>query len=110
MKNELTTKSLNLNVPHGTKLLADVSGGVDSMVLCDLLFKSNIYFEVAHCNFQLRKKDSDEDETFVRNYCLKNDLNYFVKKFDVKEFKDSGNFSTQMAARELRYNWFQELM
>lgn len=110
MKNELTTKSLNLNVPHGTKLLVAVSGGVDSMVLCDLLFKSNIYFEVAHCNFQLRKKDSDEDETFVRNYCLKNDLNCFVKKFDVKEFKDSGNFSTQMAARELRYNWFQELM
>lgn len=91
-------------------LLLAVSGGVDSMVLCDLLLKSNKTFAVAHCNFQLRGIDSDSDEEFVRNYCIQNQLGFYSKKFNVKEYKQSGNFSTQMAARELRYAWFREIM
>jgi len=91
-------------------LLVAVSGGVDSMVLCDLLRKTNKHFSVAHCNFQLRGKESDEDEEFVRNYCIQNQIEFHSKKFNVKEFKQSGNYSTQMAARELRYAWFRKLM
>ena len=90
--------------------LVAVSGGVDSMVLCDLLLKTNRKFSVAHCNFQLRGNDSDEDEKFVRNYCIQNQIEFHFKKFNVKEFKSSGNYSTQMAARELRYAWFRELL
>jgi tRNA(Ile)-lysidine synthase len=92
------------------KILVAVSGGVDSMVLCDLFLKSGIQFSVAHCNFQLRGTDSDVDEEFVRNYCLKNQIEFHSKKFNVKEYKQSGNFSTQMAARDMRYAWLRKLI
>lgn len=91
------------------RLLIAVSGGIDSMVLCDLLLKANKTFSVAHCNFQLREKDSDGDEEFVRDYCIRNRIEFFSKRFNVKEFKSSGNYSIQMAARELRYTWFRRL-
>ncbi len=93
-----------------TKLLVAVSGGVDSMVLCDLLVKAKMNFSVAHCNFQLRGKNSEEDEEFIRNYCDENKIPFFAEKFNVKQYKESGNYSTQMAARELRYNWFNGLI
>lgn len=92
-----------------SSLLVAVSGGVDSMVLCDLLLKTNRKFAVAHANFQLRSTDSEQDELFVKKYCERNQLKFFSKKFNVKEYKQSGNFSTQMAARDLRYEWFQKL-
>ncbi|MFA7686489.1 MAG: tRNA lysidine(34) synthetase TilS [Moheibacter sp.] len=104
-----TTFYANLSPFRGNFLLA-VSGGVDSMVLCDLFLKNNLDFSVAHCNFQLRVKDSDEDEEFVKQYCIQNKIKFFRKKFDVKAYKSSGNHSTQMAARDLRYAWFRELM
>lgn len=110
MKLFLSPNSLKLNLNPNAKLLVAVSGGVDSMVLCDLLVKSKIDFAIAHCNFQLRGKDSDEDENFVVNYCEENQIEFFSKKFEVKNHKNSGNFSTQMAARELRYTWFEEIM
>ena len=93
-----------------SKFLIAVSGGIDSMVLCNLFLNSKLNFTVAHCNFQLRGNDSDEDENFVRNYCIQNQIEFHSKKFNVKAYKQSGNFSTQMAARDLRYNWFSELM
>ncbi len=92
------------------KFLLAVSGGIDSMVLSDLFLKSNLDFTISHCNFQLREKDSEEDAEFVRNYCVENQIEFFSKKFNVKEYKQSGNFSTQMAARNLRYAWFRKLM
>ena len=73
----------NLNSIQGNFLLA-VSGGVDSMVLCDLFLKSGLDFSVAHCNFQLRGKDSDADEEFVKQYCTRNQIKCFSKKFNVK--------------------------
>lgn len=94
----------------GSNSLLALSGGVDSMVLAILLIKYGIKFSAAHCNFQLREKDSDDDEEFVRNFCNQNKIELFVKKFDVEEFMKSGNYSTQMAARELRYSWFDQLM
>jgi tRNA(Ile)-lysidine synthase len=97
------------NLPVHSKLLVAVSGGVDSMVLVDLLLESKISFSIAHCNFQLRGEDSDADEAFLQKFTQQRRIEFFVKRFDVKSFKDSGNFSTQMAARDLRYAWFEEL-
>ncbi|MBW7871064.1 MAG: tRNA lysidine(34) synthetase TilS [Flavobacteriia bacterium] len=94
---------------RSNSLLA-LSGGVDSMVLAVLLIRSGVKFSAAHCNFQLREKDSDDDEEFVRSFCSQNKIELFVKKFDVEEFMKSGNYSTQMAARELRYDWFEQLI
>lgn len=99
----------NAVLTSSNSLLA-LSGGADSMVLADLLLKSGSNFSVAHCNFQLRGDESDEDENFVKNFCEQNHIRYFIKKFEVKKFKQSGNYSTQMAARELRYTWFEELV
>ncbi|SMC45410.1 tRNA lysidine(34) synthetase TilS [Moheibacter sediminis] len=93
-----------------SKFLIAVSGGIDSMVLCDLFLKLKLNFSVAHCNFQLRGNDSDLDEEFVRNYCIQNQIKFHSKTFNVKEYKQSGNHSTQMAARDLRYAWFKKLM
>jgi len=100
---------LNPILQRSNSLLA-LSGGVDSMVLAVLLLRSGVKFSAAHCNFQLREKDSDDDEEFVKNFCSQNKIELFVKKFDVGEFMKSGNYSTQMAARELRYSWFEQLM
>lgn len=96
--------------PQNFRFLLAVSGGIDSMVLCDLFLKSNLNFAIAHCNFQLRANDSDLDEEFVRNYCIQNQIEFYSEKFNVKEYKQSGNYSTQMAARDLRYAWFRKLM
>lgn len=93
-----------------SKFLIAVSGGIDSMVLSDLFLKLKLNFAIAHCNFQLRGSDSDADEEFVRNYCIQNQIRFYSKKFNVKEYKQSGNHSTQMAARDLRYTWFRKLI
>ena len=91
------------------KLLLAVSGGVDSMVLLHLLKVHDFTFSVAHCNFCLRKNDADEDENFVKNYCENHQILFFSKRFATLEFAEKQGISTQMAARELRYTWFEEL-
>lgn len=112
MQNILIQFQSNLKPIESSKssFLLAVSGGIDSMVLCDLFLKSNLNFTVAHCNFQLRANESELDEEFVKNYCIQNQIEFHSKKFNVKEYKASGNFSTQMAARDMRYAWFRKLM
>lgn len=103
-------KSLNKIKPYADKnFLLTVSGGVDSMVLVHLFQHFQLRFSVAHCNFQLRGNDSDLDEQFIKTFCTQNQIELFTQKFNVSEFKKTGNFSTQMAARELRYDWFFKL-
>jgi len=99
----------NLFTKDGHFLVA-VSGGVDSMVLCDLLLKANYNFSVAHCNFKLRDSDSEADEAFVSHYCKKNNLQFFTRSFDTKTHAEQKKVSIQMAARNLRYAFFNELM
>lgn len=91
------------------KLVLAVSGGVDSMVLTDLMQKAGAHFVVVHCNFHLRGEESDGDEQFVRGYAEKNDLQCFVNHFDTEKYAVEEGVSIEMAARDLRYAWFEEL-
>ncbi len=92
------------------ELLVAVSGGVDSMVLCELLKSGDYKFSVAHCNFQLRGADSEADETFVKNYCQTHWIPFYTKKFDTLAVAETTKKSIQETARDLRYSWFSELL
>lgn len=91
------------------KVLVGVSGGVDSMVLLHALISAGYNVSIAHCNFQLRGDESNKDEEFVVNYAKEKGLIHFVKRFNTQEFAERNGISIQMAARELRYEWFEEL-
>ncbi len=91
------------------KLLIAISGGIDSVVLTHLCLKSELHIALAHCNFNLRGKESDADEDFVLQLAEDLDLEVFVESFDTEGYAEENKRSIQMAARELRYNWFSEL-
>ena len=93
-----------------SKLLLAISGGIDSVVLAHILYKLQFNFSLAHCNFKLRYEDSDKDAVFVRNLASKLEVPYHGIEFDTATYANTKGFSTQMAARELRYNWFDELV
>lgn len=92
------------------KYLLAISGGIDSMVLLDLFRQTSTLFQVAHCNFQLRDEDSMLDEKLVRDYCGKHNIPFHSIHFDVEGFKATGNYSTEMACRILRYDWFAKII
>ena len=94
----------------GKKLLLATSGGLDSMVMVDLFHKLSFEIAIAHCNFQLRGVESFEDQNFVQNYAEANEIQLFVTQFDTEAFAKDYKLSSQVAARELRYNWFYELL
>lgn len=102
-------KKENLFSPKD-KLLLAVSGGVDSVVLCELCKQANYAFEIAHCNFQVRGEESERDEKFVRGLGEKYKVEVKVKKFDTQRFAEENKMSIQEAARALRYEWFDELI
>lgn len=91
------------------KFLVAVSGGVDSVVLCELCKQAGLNFSIAHCNFQLRGEESERDEAFVKRLGEKYGVEVFVKKFDTEKYAEERKYSVQEAARELRYSWFLEL-
>ncbi len=99
----------NLFTPKDHLLVA-VSGGVDSVVLCNLLYKAGYSFAIAHCNFQLRGDESGRDETFVRELAKKYNTPLYIKKFDTQTYAAQHKVSIQVAARELRYSWFKEVL
>ena len=92
------------------QLLVAVSGGLDSVVLCELCKQADLSFSMAHCNFKLRGDESERDEQFVTELAAKYDVPFFVKKFATNSYADEKKISIQEAARELRYNWFHELV
>ena len=96
-------------IADGDKIILALSGGIDSMVLADLLLKTKVDFVAAHCNFHLRGEESDDDERFVRDFCKKNGIQHFVKHFETEKYAAENGISIEMAARDLRYNWFEEL-
>lgn len=106
-QNHITTNFPQLK---DKKLLLAVSGGIDSMVLLDLFYKLRFDICVAHCNFQLRGKESDGDELLVRETCQDRYIPYFIETFHTTEFANEKKLSIQLAARKLRYDWFHELL
>jgi tRNA(Ile)-lysidine synthase len=100
----------NFSFLHDKKLLVATSGGMDSMVLVHLFQKLKLNFALAHCNFQLRGIESDGDENFVTTYAKENNITCFITKFDTENYSREHKLSTQVAARNLRYNWFNEIL
>lgn len=91
------------------KILLTVSGGLDSMVMLSLFVQSGYDVGVAHCNFCLRGKESDEDEVVVEQQATKHGVPFYNKRFDTQSEIDRTGESVQMVARRLRYDWFEEL-
>ncbi|MEO6303199.1 MAG: tRNA lysidine(34) synthetase TilS [Bacteroidia bacterium] len=91
-------------------LLLAISGGVDSVALAHLLKKGGFNFTLAHCNFKLRDNDSDADEAFCKALAKSLKVKLHVRSFDVKAYCKKKKVSVQMAARDLRYDWFNELI
>ena len=87
-----------------------ISGGIDSMVLANLFLINNLNFSIAHCNFQLRGKESDDDELFINKWCSEKDIKLYNKKFSTEDYCKNNKLTIQMGARELRYEWFSELI
>ena len=96
-------------ISEGEKIILALSGGIDSMVLADLLLKAKVEFVAAHCNFHLRGEESDGDEKFVCEFAEKNGIQCFVKHFDTEKYAAEQGVSIEMAARDLRYAWFEQL-
>jgi tRNA(Ile)-lysidine synthase len=100
----------NFEFINGKKLLLATSGGLDSMVMAHLFKEVKSTIALAHCNFQLRGLESFGDQNFVQEYAATNEIPLFVTQFDTEAFANDYKLSTQVAARDLRYNWFYELL
>ncbi|EDP69794.1 tRNA(Ile)-lysidine synthetase [Flavobacteriales bacterium ALC-1] len=92
-----------------SKLLIAISGGIDSVVLAHLCHQFQLNFTLAHCNFNLRGEESNADEDFVLELADQLNVEVFIQNFDTQTYADENKRSIQMAARELRYDWFTEL-
>ena len=108
---KLFLNNIEKNFPSllNNKFIVAVSGGVDSIVLLHLCRNLKLNFVVAHCNFKLRGKESDDDELFVKNLAEKYKIKFYSNSFNTKELSSSSNKSVQMIARDLRYSWFNKL-
>ncbi len=92
-----------------TKILLALSGGLDSVALFHMFHLAGFSFEVAHCNFNLRTEESDADQKFVIDLCASLNIPLHTKQFNTTRFAKDNALSIQMAARELRYGWFEEV-
>lgn len=105
----LEYSKVNFLLTDSNRIFVAVSGGIDSMVLAHLYLESGIKPAIAHCNFTLRGAESDSDEDFVRDFANRNNLIFHTIRFHTTDYASSNSMSIQMAARELRYNWFEDI-
>lgn len=104
------THTLSRLCPPDQRMLLAVSGGVDSMAMLHLFYTAGYKIGVAHCNFQLRDAESDEDEELVQKTCKQWNIPFHTQRFETNNYAAVNGLSTQIAARELRYAWFREVM
>lgn len=97
-----------LQINKTDPILLAVSGGLDSTAMAHLFHEAGLNYGIAHCNFQLRGKDSDEDENFVRQLASRLNVPFFSTRFDTTAFSEENKISVQEAARNLRYRWLHE--
>lgn len=91
------------------KILLAISGGKDSVLMAQLFKLAGYQFSIAHCNFNLREGEAQRDESFVKLLAATMSVPFYVQHFDTKAYAKENHISTQMAARDLRYQWFEEL-
>ena len=96
-------------IKPGDRILLAVSGGIDSMVMTHLFQQLENNVGIAHCNFSLRSLESDKDEEMVCKFASDNNIAFFSTRFETKDYAAKNGLSVQMAARELRYSWFEEI-
>ena len=96
-------------IKPGDNILLAVSGGIDSMVMAHLFLQLDYNIGIAHCNFSLRAKESDKDQEMVKKFALNNKIPFFTIQFETKTFAKENRLSIQMAARDLRYKWFEDV-
>ena len=99
----------NSMLDAGDRVLLAVSGGRDSVLLAHLFKQANLAFGIAHCNFNLREGEAQRDEDFVKGLAATMGVPFHVIHFDTKAYAAQQQVSTQMAARTLRYTWFETL-
>ncbi|MFY0630225.1 MAG: tRNA lysidine(34) synthetase TilS [Flavobacteriaceae bacterium] len=100
----------NFSFLENSKLLIAISGGIDSVVLTHLIHKLGFNFSLCHCNFKLRGNDSDADEAFVKNLGKELNTEVFTTSFETESYATENKISIQVAARDLRYEWFYSLV
>ncbi len=98
------------NIKYGDTVICAVSGGIDSVSMLHVLKLFGVKCIVAHCNFKLRKAESDRDEKFVESLAKKLNFKFEVKSFDTEKYALENKISIQMAARELRFDFFDKLL
>ncbi|MCE5345667.1 MAG: tRNA lysidine(34) synthetase TilS [Bacteroidales bacterium] len=96
-------------IKTGDRILLAVSGGIDSMVMTHLFLSLDNDLGIAHCNFSLRGKEADMDEEMVRQFAADHNIPFYTKRFDTKAYAKANGISIEMAARDLRFKWFEEI-
>ncbi len=109
MQKQFLNYCAKMGINKQSKILLSLSGGLDSVALFHLFRLAGFSFEVAHCNFNLRAEESDADVQFVIDLCKANGIPLHIKEFNTERFASNNGVSIQMAARDLRYSWFEEV-
>ena len=109
MQKQFLNYCAKIGLTKQSKILLALSGGLDSVALFHLFRLAGFSFEVAHCNFNLRAEESDADTQFVIDLCKANGIPLHIKEFNTERFASKNGVSIQMAARDLRYSWFEEI-
>lgn len=99
----------NKLIHQDAKIIVALSGGADSVALLDVLLQLKYNCIAAHCNFHLRGEESDRDALFVKKLCKDYNIELHINNFDTRAYAASNSISIEMAARELRYNWFEKI-